>query len=1108
MILQEYKNHPFFNEIINELTQNNKSKLHFSNLKGSSAALLTAVLCNEMHSNKLIIIDDHESAAYFYNDLSTIIDAEKLLFLPSSFKRNVKEDQKDMSAILMRTDVLTKIANSHKNFTIVTYPEAVIEKVVSKKTLEINTLLLKTGLEISLEFIVETLYLYHFERVDFVFEPGQFAVRGGIVDIFSFSSEYPIRIDFFGNEIESIKTFDIENQLSIKKVTSISIIPDLKSDISANEKISLFNFIKENTIIFANDIKFLQEKTHKFYAETLQNFNSNLSSIDPSKYLINKSDLDNYLNNYSCVEFGLNNYYNTTNIYEFNTSFQPIFNKNFDLLFSNLIENSNNLYRNIIFSENTRQVERLRTIFSEKNIKIEFELLEIGLHNGFIDNDLRIAYYTDHQIFERYHKYKLKTKFSRKASFSLSELNSLQKGDFVVHQDHGIGVFDGLQTILNQGKPQEVIKLIYKNNDVLFVSIHSLHRISKYKSKEGAEPKIYQLGSGAWEKLKVATKSKVKDIAKELIELYAKRKQQKGYSFSADTYLQDELESSFFFEDTPDQEKATKDIKNDMESDIPMDRLVCGDVGFGKTEVAIRAAFKAVADSKQVVILVPTTILAFQHYNTFKDRLRDFPVNINYISRLRTAKQQSEIKKDLEAGKIDILIGTHKVIGKDIKFKDLGLLIIDEEQKFGVAVKEKLKKIKLNVDTLTLTATPIPRTLQFSMMGARDLSIINTAPKNRYPIQTEVHTFNEDVVREAVNYEIDRGGQVFFIHNRVQNINEVEAMIKRICPGVKTVVAHGQMDGTKLESLMLEFIDGDFGVLIATTIIESGLDIPNANTIIVNNAQNFGLSTLHQLRGRVGRTNKKAFAYFLAPEPTALSDEARRRLKAIQEYAELGSGFNIALQDLDIRGAGNLLGGEQSGFIADIGFETYHKILNETIQEIKEQEYNNFSFENEEEIIELENHKFVENCQIDTDLELLFPFEFIENVSERIKLYRELDNIQTEEEITIFVKNITDRFGTIPKQTLELIDVVRLRWKALNLGIEKIIIKNSVMICYFIANQESPFYKTKIFGNILNQVQIFQNIASMKEKNGKLMLSFENVKSVAKANNLLEKFLQ
>ena len=1101
--LPDYKNHKFFNDIINNIKE--KQNIVFSKLLASSQALLFKDIFQNTNSNYFFVFSDYETAAFFYNDLSALIDKEKLIFLPSSYKRQINSSQIDSSAVLMRTDALTKLANFRKNYLTISYIEAVIENVVDEKTLRNNTLELKTGMNISLDFIVETLYEYNFERVDFVVEPGQFAVRGGLVDVFSFSAEYPIRIDFFGDEIDSIKIFDIESQLSKQKLNSFSIIPDLNTGIETENYISIFDFIKPNTYLISDNFKFFLDKTNKIFSKQKQDFEQELSDIDPDKQLLNNENLLKHLNDFGKIEINSKAYFADSECFEFNVSFQPAFNKNFDLLYENLLKYENEGYNLSITSENNKQIERLRNIFDEKGLKINFIFGETNLHSGFIDNDLLELVYTDHQIFDRYHKHKLKTKFTRKKSLSIAELNSLKKGDYVVHQDHGIGIFDGLQTINNAGKPQEVIKLIYKDGDELYVSIHSLHRISKYKSSEGSEPKIYKLGSNAWQKLKQKTKTKVKDIAKELIELYAKRMQQKAFAFSPDTYLQHELEASFFFEDTPDQEQATKAIKQDMESTKPMDRLVCGDVGFGKTEVAIRAAFKAVTDGKQVAVLVPTTILAFQHYNTFKDRLREFPVDIEYISRLRTAKEQTQIKKDLADGKIDIIIGTHKLVGKDIKFKDLGLLIIDEEQKFGVAVKEKLKKIKLNVDTLTLTATPIPRTMQFSLMGARDLSIINTPPPNRYPIQTEVHTFSEDIIRDAINYEIDRGGQVFFIHNRVQNIVEVERMINRICPDVKTVVAHGQMDGKRLEKIMLDFIDGKYGVLIATTIIESGLDIPNANTIIVNNAQNFGLSTLHQLRGRVGRTNKKAFAYFLAPPPVSLSTEARRRLKAIEEYSELGSGFNISLQDLDIRGAGNLLGGEQSGFIADIGFETYKQILNEAIKELKDNEFAKFVKQNEEIPEEYKNYKYVESCQVETDLELLFPQDYINNISERIKLYRRLDDISEDEDLLKFEEELIDRFGKLPPQTLELLELVRLRKLAADLGIEKIIIKNNKMLCYFVSDQESPYYQSDIFGNILNKIQITGKKTTMKQKNDRLYISVENIKSIVDAKKLLEK---
>ncbi len=1102
MNLPNYKTHKHFDKILSLIKD--KQKVSVSRLFASAQALFLKSLIEEASINTLIVLNDYESAAFLYNDLSALINKDKLIFLPSSYKRQINSNQIDNSAILMRTDALSKLSNHRKNYVTITYTNAIAEKVVTKTGLEENTLPLKTGLEISLDFIVETLYEYKFERVDFVVEPGQFAVRGGLIDVFSYSSEFPIRIDFFGDEIDSIKEFDIESQLSKRKINSFSIIPDLQKNINEEKQISFFEFIKENTLFVSDDFDYLISKTENIFQKLSDDFPAEITDIDPFKHFIQAGDITKYFDKYAILELN-KNYHKTNNIFEFNTTLQPKFNKNFDLLYENLLDYTNKGYYLQIISENNKQIERLRNIFDEKNIDINFVYSETCLHSGFVDNDLKRVLYTDHQIFDRYHKHKLKTKFSRKSSLSLAELNSLKKGDYVVHQDHGIGIFDGLQTIYNGGKPQEVVKLIYKDGDELYVSIHSLHRISKYKSSEGTAPKIYKLGSGAWQKLKQKTKSKVKDIAKELIELYAKRMQQKAYAFSPDTYLQHELEASFFFEDTPDQEKATKDIKQDMESNKPMDRLVCGDVGFGKTEVAIRAAFKAVTDSKQVAVLVPTTILAFQHYNTFKDRLRDFPVNIDYISRLRTAKEQTQIKKDLASGKIDIIIGTHKLISNNIKFKDLGLLIIDEEQKFGVAVKEKLKKIKVNVDTLTLTATPIPRTMQFSLMGARDLSIINTPPPNRYPIQTEVHTFSEDIIRDAINYEIERGGQVFFIHNRVQNIIEVERMINRICPDVKTVVAHGQMDGKKLESIMLDFIDGKYGVLIATTIIESGLDIPNANTIIVNNAQNFGLSTLHQLRGRVGRTNKKAFAYFLAPPPISLSNEARRRLKAIEEYSELGSGFNISLQDLDIRGAGNLLGGEQSGFIADIGFETYKKILDEAIKEIKDTEYAEL-LNNDKEIPEqFNNYQYVDTCLVETDLELLFPQDYISNISERIKLYRHLDTINEEEELQKFEQELIDRFGKLPEQTVELLEVVRLRKTAAELGISKIVIKNNKMLCYFVPDQDSPYYKSGIFGNILNKIQLFGNKMTMKQKNDKLYISTDSVKSIKQAKAIIEK---
>ena len=808
---------------------------------------------------------------------------------------------------------------------------------------------------------------------------------------------------------------------------------------------------------------------------------------------------------FTCAEFGQRIYFKPSKVLAFDTVHQPVFHKNFDLLAENLIDYQNFGFTNYILSSNVSQTDRLQAIFDDKGLDVKFRPVSFALHEGFIDRDRKICCYTDHEIFERYHRFEIKSRKAERDSITFKELNKLHQGDWVVHVDHGIGKFAGLVKTEVDGKLQEAIRLTYRDNDVLLVSIHNLHRISKYKGKEGAEPNISKLGSGVWQKLKDRTKLKVKDIAKELIELYAARRQERGFAFSPDSYLQNELEASFIYEDTPDQVKSTIAVKEDMEKEIPMDRLVCGDVGFGKTEIAIRAAFKAVADSKQVAILVPTTILALQHFKTFTDRLADFPARVEYISRLRKPADVKQVLADTKAGKVDILIGTHKLVGKQVIFKDLGLLIVDEEQKFGVSVKEKLKQIKLNVDTLTLTATPIPRTLQFSMMGARDLSIIQTPPPNRYPISTELHDFNEEIIREAIQYEMAREGQVFFIHNRVANIYEVETVIRKIVPGVRTVVGHGQMEGEKLEKLMMDFINGEYDVLIATTIIESGLDIPNANTIIINHAQNFGLSDLHQLRGRVGRSNKKAFCYLMAPPLSTLTPEARRRLKAIEEFSELGSGFNIAMQDLDIRGAGNLLGAEQSGFIADIGFETYHRILNEAIQELKQTDFQElFQDEKEDAAQAFLKVNFASDCQIDTDLQLLFPDKYIQSISERMLLYRELDSLDSEEALVQFEAGLADRFGNLPPESIELIEVVRLRWAAIKIGMEKIILKNHKMVCHFVSNPQSPFYQSPVFGKVLQYVQAHPQTCRMKEGNNRLSLTFEKVKSVKKAKEVLE----
>ncbi len=1103
--LEGFKGSGNYHQLLAGLKTPPGEKFHLYGLIGSAKTILIANVFSELSENFVILLNDREEAAYFFDDLNNLGIADQTLFFPSSFKRSVQYGEPEQENIVQRTEVLNQIALKENPVIVVTYPEAIIETVISVEDLEKNTLRVKVGDNISTEFINEFLYEYGFERVDFVQEPGQFSIRGSIVDVFSFSNEDPFRLDFFGDEIESIRSFSIDDQISKGTLQSITIVPNIQDNNIQAGRVSFIEFVSESTIWFGDDLNRFFNHVSEIYRQTI------LAKADEENIretMVTGQTLKKQLDFATVCEFGFDLAFTSTLELKFSNSKQPVFNKNFDLLAVNLEEQLEKGYEILILSTQEKQIERLQAIFKDINAKVKFKPLNFILHEGFIDHDLKICCYTDHQIFERYHRFNLKSRRAQREAISLKELNKLHPGDYVVHIDHGIGKFAGLVKTNVNGKVQEAIRLVYRDNDSLLVSIHSLHRISKYKGKEGAEPNINKLGTGAWQKMKNRTKAKVKDIARELIALYAQRKAEKGFAFSPDTYLQTELEASFIYEDTPDQEKTTIAVKEDMEREIPMDRLVCGDVGFGKTEIAIRAAFKAVTDSKQVAVLVPTTILALQHFKTFSERLENFPVRIEFVSRLKPATEIKQTLKELEAGKIDIIIGTHRLVSKDVKFKDLGLLIIDEEQKFGVSVKEKLKQFKVNVDTLTLTATPIPRTLQFSLMGARDLSIIQTPPPNRYPIVTEVHGFNEQLIREAITYEIERNGQVFFIHNRVQNIYEVEATIKRIVPGVKTAVGHGQMDGPKLEKVMLGFINGDFDILIATTIIESGLDIPNTNTIIINHAHNFGLSDLHQLRGRVGRSNKKAFCYLLAPPLSTVNAEARRRLKAIEEFSDLGSGFNIAMQDLDIRGAGNMLGAEQSGFIADIGFETYHRILNEAIQELKQEEFKDVFVEEEQQNSQaFLNIKFVNDCQIDTDLELLLPEDYVPGTSERMLLYRELDNMENEEQLELFKKGLIDRFGKMPKETLELIDVVKLRWKAIELSIEKIILKNGKMICYFISDPESPFYKTNAFVNVVQFIQKGSYNGKLKEQNQKLTLTFPNVQNIAMAEYILKEII-
>ncbi len=1094
-----YGQHPNTLKLYSLIDSGSRFNCHLRGLPGSSAAMLAATILINKNSSHLFVLGDKEEAAYFHNDLESFCPGRKIFFFPSSFKRSAKSRQDDAAGMIQRTEVLDRLSGDPEPISIVTYPEALAEKVMPGDQLKKLKLHLKTGEVVTRDFLVEVLSEYHFSEKDFVYEPGDFAIRGSIVDVFSYSDNRPYRIDFFGNEVESIRLFDIETQLSEERLESVSIIPNIQDpenygdhSAGASSRTSVISLMNENTLIWTSDLELISSRLD----------DPGLHIESGNRFLSSSAELIDEISHLPLLEFGQSAFCRENLItIEFNASPQPVFRKNFELLAENLAGNAEKGYTNYIFSENQKQFERLREIFQEIYGSVLFNPVLAGIHKGFTDHDLRVSCYTDHQIFEKYHKFRLQEGFKKKELVSVKTLHDLKPGDYVVHTDHGIGIFGGLEKIDVHGKIQEALKLVYKDGDTLYVNIHALHRISKYKGKEGVPPKIYKLGSGAWQKLKQKTRDKVKDIARELITLYAKRKLEEGFRFSGDTYLQRELEASFIYEDTPDQLKATGMVKEQMESPVPMDILVCGDVGFGKTEIAVRAAFKAVADSKQVAVLVPTTILALQHYNTFSERLKDFPCKVDHISRLRPPGKQKEIIAALSAGEIDIIIGTHRIIGKDIRFKDMGLLIIDEEQKFGVSVKEKLKKIRLNVDTLTLTATPIPRTLQFSLMGARDLAIINTPPPNRHPIITELHQFDTDIIREAIEYEIQRGGQVFFIHNRVQNISEMEGLVQKLCPGVKTVVAHGQMEGSKLEKIMLGFITGTFDVLIATTIIESGLDIPNANTILINNAHHFGLSDLHQLRGRVGRSNKKAFCYLLAPAPQTLTREARQRLRAIEEFSDLGSGFNIAMQDLDIRGAGNLLGREQSGFIADIGFDTYHRILDEAVQELRETEFSDvFS---EPAAGKSTGHTYIKDCHVDTDMELLFPDDYIPGNAERIRLYRILDNTIDEDSLLRFEAELIDRFGPLPGQTKELLKIVRLRRLAILLGFEKIILRKGKMLIYFISNQMSPYYKSPVFSGILTFVQGQKNM-KMKEAKHKLTLSIPNVNSVETALEILK----
>ncbi len=1095
------------NTLLTEELKGEGVRVQLKGVIGSGASFIAAAAYQHIHKTNLLILADKEEAAYFLNDLENIIGEENVLFFPASYRMPYEHEDIDNANILLRAEVLNKINSGKKHICIVTYPEALTEKVVTKTHLTKNTLSLKQGEKISIDFITEVLNEYEFARVDYVVEPGQFSVRGGIVDIFSFSNDNPYRVEFLGNEVDSIRSFDSVTQLSIQKLSYCAIIPNVQTKLLQESRQTFFEFIPETSVIWFKHFQLTVDRIEKAFAQAETSFaalDSVIAQLEPLELYIDKDTFTKQVLSFPVVEFGNHFSLTPTKTLTYNYSPQPSFNKNFTYLNDNFKSNIRNGLKNVIFSDTSKQIERLYKIFEDISPKKSedpelFTPILLSIHEGFIDNELKIACYTDHQIFDRYHRFRLKNSFNKtNEALTLKELKGLNPGDYITHIDYGVGRYGGLETIEVNGKTQETIRLVYKDNDVVNISIHSLHRIAKYSGKEGTEPKINKLGTANWTKLKQKTKTKVKEIAFDLIQLYAKRKALKGFKFSPDNYLQNELEASFIYEDTPDQIKSTADVKKDMESEYPMDRLVCGDVGFGKTEVAIRAAFKAVCDSKQVAILVPTTILALQHYKTFKERLKDLPCNVDYINRYKSAKQQKETLEKVEKGTVDILIGTHGIVGKSVKFKDLGLIIIDEEQKFGVGVKDKLKLFKSNVDTLTLTATPIPRTLQFSMMGARDLSVISTAPPNRYPVQTELHTYNEEIIRDAVSFEVSRGGQVFFVHNRVQNIMEVAGMISRLCPDVRVAIGHGQLDGDKLEQVMLGFVEGEYDVLVATTIIESGLDISNANTIIINNAQMFGLSDLHQMRGRVGRSNKKAFCYLLTTPVSLLTNEARKRLKAIEEFSDLGSGFNIAMRDLDIRGAGNLLGGEQSGFINEIGFEMYQKILDEAIMELRN-EHEELALTDvggTQRFTQKQHSKYISDCVIDTDMEILIPDEYVNNITERLNLYRELDDSKNETQLVNFEMHLADRFGPVPSQALELIHTVRLRWIAMEIGFEKLILKNNRMTGYFIPKQDSPYYQSEMFNKVLKFVQHNPRICKMKENNNKLTLSFENIKSV------------
>ena len=1115
-----YAGHPNVKALATQLENSSLRTIFLGGLHASASSLFFSSVITDTSRTWLFVLGDVEEAGYFYHDLTQIVGEEKVLFFPSSYRRAIRYGQKDAANEILRTKVLNRLQRQEA-ICVVTYPDALAEKVVSKKDLAGKTLMLEVGQRIETDVLMETLWKAGFEQVDYVYEPGQYSLRGSIVDVYSYASEYPFRIDFFGDEIDSIRTFEVETQLSREKKESVSIVPEMLA-MEGSEYVPLFHFLNEDAIVAMKDFLWIRERMDAVHEETVSpqaimaDDVSKDDSEDKGLANIGKLLMDGVTFTAEALEFRRVEFGNKpTGIPQATLTFdvvaQPIFHKNFDLVSTTLVDYLKKGYGLYICTDSEKQARRLKDIFEERGDAITFTYVNKTLHEGFTDHLLKKWFFTDHQIFDRFHKYNLRSDKARsgKVALTLKELSQFEPGDYVVHIDHGIGKFAGLVRLPNGNTTQEVIKLVYQNDDVVFVSIHSLHKISKYKGKEGEAPRINKLGTGAWEKMKERTKTKIKDIARDLIKLYSQRKQEKGFAYSPDSFVQHELEASFLNEDTPDQSKATADVKADMESQRPMDRLVCGDVGFGKTEVAMRAAFKAVTDNKQVAVLVPTTVLAYQHFQTFSERLKDFPCKVEYLSRARTAKDTTRIIKELAEGKINVIIGTHKLIGKSVKFKDLGLLIIDEEQKFGVSVKEKLRQLKVNVDTLTLTATPIPRTLQFSLMGARDLSVIQTPPPNRYPIQTEVHTFNEAIITEAINFEMSRNGQVFFVNNRIQNLAELKALILRNIPDCRVCIGHGQMQPEELEKIIMDFVNYDYDVLLATTIIESGIDIPNANTILINQAQNFGLSDLHQMRGRVGRSNRKAFCYLMAPPLHVLTPEAKRRLQAIENFSDLGSGIHIAMQDLDIRGAGNMLGAEQSGFIADLGYETYQKILAEAVKELKEDEFTELYTEELQSAGEekISGEDFVTECMVESDLELLFPNEYIPSSSERMLLYRELDGLELDKDVHDFKARLEDRFGKVPLEGQELLRIVPLRRLAKRLGAERVVLKAGRMVLYFVSNPDSPFYQSMAFGKVIGYMGAHPRYCNLREQNGKRSMVVKNVDNVETAVIILQEIV-